>query len=76
MLSSGDAMTRVWQKPPVVARPMFTHADIIISRVSLQLEAFPELCMPAGFDLHRWATDTFAVAFVKADAIFPRAEHL
>ena|ERR1700756_3742057 len=43
------AMTRVWQKLPVVARPMFTHADIIISRVWLHLEALIGLLQRVSF---------------------------
>jgi hypothetical protein len=39
MLGLGNAMSGVWQKPQSLARPLFMHAERIMSRLSLAFDA-------------------------------------
>jgi hypothetical protein len=58
-------MARVCQKLLTVARPMFEHAERIISRILLHLHAKAALLWQAAFDLHALRTIVFAHAFAK-----------
>ncbi len=56
MLRSGE--TRVWQKPSIMACPMFAHADIITCRGSAAFRSTYSACSSAPtFDLYRLATE-------------------
>jgi hypothetical protein len=44
-----DAISEVWQMPQAVARPMFAHADRIMSRDSLHFNALRTGNLAAGF---------------------------